>query len=127
MPAECTRAARAMLAPTSTVSSRSGIGACGRRWQKAWPSQRSPLRRLRLSPDYASLWRTSRPPTPSSCPTGPIRSTLVVNRELLRNGQSDGDSRSARHIELALPAGMEYQTGDHLGVLPATTSTLSAR
>ena len=45
-------------------------------------------------------------------------STLVANRELLGNGQSAPDSRSARHIELELPAGMEYQTGDHLGVLP---------
>jgi cytochrome P450 / NADPH-cytochrome P450 reductase len=43
---------------------------------------------------------------------------VLANRELLKNGQSDGDSRSARHIELQLPAGMEYQTGDHLGVLP---------
>ena len=45
-------------------------------------------------------------------------STLVINRELLADGQSAADSRSARHIELELPAGMEYQTGDHLGVLP---------
>jgi cytochrome P450 / NADPH-cytochrome P450 reductase len=45
-------------------------------------------------------------------------STLVANRELLGNGQSASNSRSARHIELELPAGMEYQTGDHLGVLP---------
>ena len=45
-------------------------------------------------------------------------STLVANRELLGNGQSAPNSRSARHIELELPAGMDYQTGDHLGVLP---------
>jgi cytochrome P450 / NADPH-cytochrome P450 reductase len=45
-------------------------------------------------------------------------SILVANRELLGNGQSPPNSRSARHIELELPAGMEYQTGDHLGVLP---------
>jgi cytochrome P450 / NADPH-cytochrome P450 reductase len=45
-------------------------------------------------------------------------STLVVNRELLSNGQSASDARSARHIELELPAGMDYQSGDHLGVLP---------
>jgi cytochrome P450 / NADPH-cytochrome P450 reductase len=54
-------------------------------------------------------------------------STLVVNRELLRNGQSDGDSRSARHIELELPAGMEYQTGDHLGILPRNNVDLIRR
>jgi len=54
-------------------------------------------------------------------------SILVVNRELLRNGQSPADSRSARHIELELPAGMEYQTGDHLGVLPRNNVDLIRR
>ena len=54
-------------------------------------------------------------------------STLMVNRELLRNGQSATDSRSARHIELELPAGMEYQTGDHLGVLPRNNVDLIRR
>jgi cytochrome P450 / NADPH-cytochrome P450 reductase len=54
-------------------------------------------------------------------------STLIVNRELLRNGQSATDSRSARHIELVLPAGMEYQTGDHLGVLPRNNVDLIRR
>jgi len=54
-------------------------------------------------------------------------STLVVNRELLRNGQAAPDSRSARHIELELPAGMEYETGDHLGVLPRNNVDLIRR
>ena len=54
-------------------------------------------------------------------------STLLVNKELLRNGQSATDSRSARHIELELPAGMEYQTGDHLGVLPRNNVDLIRR
>jgi cytochrome P450/NADPH-cytochrome P450 reductase len=54
-------------------------------------------------------------------------STLVANRELLGNGQSASDSRSARHIELELPAGMEYQTGDHLGILPRNNVDLIRR
>jgi len=54
-------------------------------------------------------------------------STLVVNHELLGNGQSASNSRSARHIELKLPAGMEYQTGDHLGVLPRNNVDLIRR
>jgi cytochrome P450/NADPH-cytochrome P450 reductase len=54
-------------------------------------------------------------------------SFVVANRELLQNGQSDGDSRSARHIELELPAEMEYQTGDHLGVLPRNNVDLIRR
>jgi cytochrome P450 / NADPH-cytochrome P450 reductase len=54
-------------------------------------------------------------------------SLVVANRELLRNGQSESDSRSARHIELELPVGMEYQTGDHLGVLPRNNVDLIRR
>ncbi|RYU11814.1 bifunctional cytochrome P450/NADPH--P450 reductase [Nocardioides iriomotensis] len=40
------------------------------------------------------------------------------NRELI--GSSDGEppSRSVRHIEVALPTGLTYRAGDHLGVLP---------
>ena len=42
---------------------------------------------------------------------------VEVNRELQ---QADGaePQRSTRHIEIALPAGTSYGTGDHLGVLP---------
>jgi cytochrome P450 / NADPH-cytochrome P450 reductase len=38
----------------------------------------------------------------------------------LLNGGRDSETgaRSARHIELQLPAGIEYAAGDHLGVLP---------
>ncbi|HET8915080.1 MAG TPA: cytochrome P450, partial [Propionibacteriaceae bacterium] len=54
-------------------------------------------------------------------------STLLINRELLKNGRSASDSRSARHIELQLPAGMEYETGDHLGVLPRNNVDLIRR
>jgi cytochrome P450 / NADPH-cytochrome P450 reductase len=54
-------------------------------------------------------------------------STLVVNRELLGNGQAAPDSRSARHIELELPARMDYETGDHLGVLPRNNVDLIRR
>jgi cytochrome P450 / NADPH-cytochrome P450 reductase len=56
-----------------------------------------------------------------------LPSTLLINRELLANGQSAADARSARHIELELPAGMEYQTGDHLGVLPRNNVDLIRR
>ncbi len=39
--------------------------------------------------------------------------TVLVNREL-----QTGNERSTRHIELALPEGMNYRAGDHLGVIP---------
>jgi len=50
-----------------------------------------------------------------------------ANREL--NGM-DGVGpavRSTRHIDVALPAGMTYQTGDHLGVLPRNSIDLIQR
>ena len=37
-----------------------------------------------------------------------------ANRELL----AAGAGRSTRHLDIALPAGVAYQAGDHLGVLP---------
>ncbi len=40
-----------------------------------------------------------------------------VNRELTARAGSPG-GRSVRHIEIALPPGMTYAAGDHLGVLP---------
>ncbi|MGZ4698217.1 MAG: bifunctional cytochrome P450/NADPH--P450 reductase [Oryzihumus sp.] len=41
------------------------------------------------------------------------------NRELLPTVASAGPpDRSVRHLEVAIPAGMTYRTGDHLGVLP---------
>ncbi|HEU0113888.1 MAG TPA: flavodoxin domain-containing protein, partial [Thermomicrobiales bacterium] len=53
-----------------------------------------------------------------SAPANPFLSeavrplTVLVNRELQRNSE-----RSTRHIEVALPEGTAYQTGDHLGVI----------
>jgi cytochrome P450 / NADPH-cytochrome P450 reductase len=49
------------------------------------------------------------------------------NRELA--GASDGQpiERSTRHVEVALPTGVTYQTGDHLGVLPRNRQDLIRR
>ncbi|MDH6352121.1 cytochrome P450/NADPH-cytochrome P450 reductase [Brevibacillus sp. 1238] len=43
-----------------------------------------------------------------------VQATVLANREL----QQPGSGRSTRHIELALPAGVIYQEGDHIGILP---------
>ena len=43
--------------------------------------------------------------------------TVRVNRELTARAGTPG-GRSVRHLEIALPAGTTYATGDHLGVLP---------
>ncbi|HYB02288.1 MAG TPA: cytochrome P450 [Ktedonobacteraceae bacterium] len=48
---------------------------------------------------------------------GARRMKVVAMRELHRKDGPHPSPRSTRDIELALPAGMRYQTGDHLGVL----------
>jgi cytochrome P450/NADPH-cytochrome P450 reductase len=42
---------------------------------------------------------------------------ILRTRELQRRDGPHPAERSTRHIEVALPEGMSYQTGDHLGVL----------
>jgi cytochrome P450/NADPH-cytochrome P450 reductase len=51
----------------------------------------------------------------------PLR--VLANREL----QGAGAERSTRHVELALPDGMTYCTGDHLGVLPHNSAAAVER
>jgi cytochrome P450/NADPH-cytochrome P450 reductase len=43
---------------------------------------------------------------------------ILENRELIRQDGPGGAGRSVRHLEIALPAGITYRAGDHLGVLP---------
>jgi cytochrome P450/NADPH-cytochrome P450 reductase len=43
---------------------------------------------------------------------------VLANRELHRTSGPNPSPRSTRHIEVALPDGVEYQPGDYLGVLP---------
>jgi cytochrome P450 / NADPH-cytochrome P450 reductase len=51
---------------------------------------------------------------------------ITVNRELQDDGEGGG-WRSTRHVEIALPAGVSYRTGDHLGVLPRNDAELVTR
>jgi cytochrome P450 / NADPH-cytochrome P450 reductase len=44
--------------------------------------------------------------------------TVRVNRELQNRECARPSERSTRHLEIALPAGATYATGDHLGVVP---------
>jgi cytochrome P450/NADPH-cytochrome P450 reductase len=44
--------------------------------------------------------------------------TVRANRELQNQGGERPSERSTRHLEIALPAGASYQTGDHLGIVP---------
>jgi cytochrome P450 / NADPH-cytochrome P450 reductase len=49
-----------------------------------------------------------------------------VNRELTARAGTPG-GRSVRHIEIALPPGVSYAAGDHLGVLPRNEVSLINR
>lgn len=48
---------------------------------------------------------------------------VVENRELQRTASG----RSTRHLELALPEGLSYEAGDHLGVIPQNAPELVER
>ncbi|WP_214366618.1 bifunctional cytochrome P450/NADPH--P450 reductase [Pseudonocardia sp. H11422] len=50
-----------------------------------------------------------------------------VNRELIGHNGGDPAGRSTRHLEIALPAGVSYRAGDHLGVLPRNNIDLIQR
>jgi cytochrome P450/NADPH-cytochrome P450 reductase len=52
---------------------------------------------------------------------------VLANRELLRKDGPHPAERSTRHIEMALPEGMTYKPGDHLGVLPRNGELLVRR
>lgn len=59
------------------------------------------------------------PTLPLARTYGAAYAAIVANREL----QSEDSGRSTRHIEIALPAGMYYQEGDHIGVLPSNSTS----
>ncbi|HRW06721.1 MAG TPA: cytochrome P450 [Caldilineaceae bacterium] len=52
---------------------------------------------------------------------------ILEQRELQNHGGDNPSTRSTRHIELALPADVTYQTGDHLGVIPRNPLPLVER
>jgi cytochrome P450 / NADPH-cytochrome P450 reductase len=52
---------------------------------------------------------------------------VLANRELQRKTGPHPSERSTRHIELTLPEGVAYNTGDHLGVLPRNSDALVRR
>jgi cytochrome P450/NADPH-cytochrome P450 reductase len=44
--------------------------------------------------------------------------TVRANRELQHRDIARPSERSTRHLEIALPSGVTYQAGDHLGIVP---------
>jgi cytochrome P450/NADPH-cytochrome P450 reductase len=53
--------------------------------------------------------------------------TIRANRELQNHRGPSPSQRSTRHVEVALPAGMSYRVGDHLGVIARNSPELVAR
>ncbi|MGV2981473.1 cytochrome P450 [Camelimonas sp. ID_303_24] len=58
---------------------------------------------------------------------GALPMRVLVNRELQTTDARDPLAPSTRHIELALPEGVSYRAGDHLGVIPHNNPTLVHR
>ena len=47
-----------------------------------------------------------------------VAMTVRMTRELQRHDGERPSERSTRHIEIALPSGVSYSAGDHLGIVP---------
>jgi cytochrome P450/NADPH-cytochrome P450 reductase len=72
---------------------------------------------------YEVMVIEERHPNPFVASFGAKPMVIVENREL----QSPAAGRSTRHIELALPEGVTYQTGEHLGVIAQNQPELVRR
>lgn len=73
-------------------------------------------------PAYDVEFVDAQPPNPLAASHGATTMRVLVNREL-----QSGGARSTRHIEVALPAGVSYRVGDHLGVVPSNGEALVER
>ncbi len=60
----------------------------------------------------------TQPANPFVAAYGAVAMQVLANRELHTKDGPSPSERSTRHIALALPAGVEYRAGDHLGVIP---------
>lgn len=74
------------------------------------PVQAAPLYHVEPAPSVTA--------NPVAHQTGAIEMNVLENRELQTHEDGASDARSTRHIEIALPEGMNYQPGDHLCVVP---------
>jgi cytochrome P450/NADPH-cytochrome P450 reductase len=64
--------------------------------------------------NYAGSESGALPPSRAPLQAEARYSTVIVSREL----QAEDSGRSTRHLEIALPDGVSYSAGDHLGVFP---------
>ncbi len=56
--------------------------------------------------------------------SGALPLKIAINSELQNKSGSNASTRSTRHIEVELPAGVGYRVGDHLSVLPRNEPAL---
>ena len=91
----------------------------GRPWPRhstcptAWPRRRP--RGPRLSVTFINKQAANPDHTG---PTAPWAMTVRANRELQHRDCERPSERSTRHLEIALPPGVTYEAGDHLGIVP---------
>lgn len=71
--------------------------------------------------------RVSAPVAPIIAAYGVRSLTIRDNHELQHANGTGTPERSTRHIEVVLPEGVSYHTGDHLGVLPRNRPALLQR
>jgi cytochrome P450/NADPH-cytochrome P450 reductase len=76
---------------------------------------------------YEVEWAEAAPAHPFAATYGTQMLTILQNRELQRKDGAHPSERSTRHLEIALPEGMTYRTGDHLGVLARNSPALIQR
>ncbi|WP_050929762.1 bifunctional cytochrome P450/NADPH--P450 reductase [Aestuariivita boseongensis] len=101
-------------------------------WATAlWPAVGSALSldmEFANAADAAPLYQVERltalDTNPVAQQSGAKPATITENREL-QNVEASG--RSTRHIEVALPEGTTYRTGDHLSVVPVNSDALVGR
>jgi cytochrome P450/NADPH-cytochrome P450 reductase len=68
-------------------------------------------------PQYAVEVGPPQAANPFVASFGALPMRVLANREL-QQWPDDSSHRSTRHIEFALPEGISYEAGDHLGVIP---------
>jgi cytochrome P450/NADPH-cytochrome P450 reductase len=83
------------------------------------PAARTPLFQVDVVSDSQ--------PNPFIATFGAQPMTIIENRELQNRTGDQPSDRSTRHIALALPAGVTYRTGDHLGVIARNHQALVTR
>lgn len=76
---------------------------------------------------YEVEWAGEAPSHPFAATYGAQMLTILQNRELQEKDGAHPSDRSTRHLEIALPEGMTYRTGDHLGVLSRNSTALIQR